>query len=255
VDGRLVGSNFAASWGSVAFFGPLSVHPERWNAGVARRLLDATMALFEQWGTEHAALFTFPHSTKHVHLYQAYGFWPRYLTALMSRPVGTVAPDVAWTSYAALAPAEQASALRACRELTDELHPGLDLSREIRAVQEQGLGDTLLLWEGDRLAGFAVCHLGAGSEAGSGTCYVKFGAARSGGAAPRPFERFLQACESLAHARGAQRMVAGVSTARDAAYRLMRADGFRPDIFGLAMHRPNEPGYYRSDVFAIDDLR
>ena len=34
-DGRLVGSNFAARWGSVAFFGPLSVDPAYWDRGVA----------------------------------------------------------------------------------------------------------------------------------------------------------------------------------------------------------------------------
>jgi hypothetical protein len=29
---------------------------------------------------------------------------------------------------------------------------------------------------GDKnLAGFTVCHCGAGSEAGSGVCYIKFG--------------------------------------------------------------------------------
>jgi hypothetical protein len=27
IDGELVGSNFATSWGSVGFFGPLTVHP------------------------------------------------------------------------------------------------------------------------------------------------------------------------------------------------------------------------------------
>src|SRR4051794_31195219 len=31
LDGKLVGSNFVANWGSVGFFGPLSVHPDLWN--------------------------------------------------------------------------------------------------------------------------------------------------------------------------------------------------------------------------------
>jgi len=49
-DGALVGSNFAARWGSFAFFGPLTVRPELWNQGVARALLEPTVALFERWG-------------------------------------------------------------------------------------------------------------------------------------------------------------------------------------------------------------
>ena len=60
VDGALVGSNFAANWGSFGFFGPLTVRPDFWGQGVAQKLLAATMDLFESWGTRHVALFTFP---------------------------------------------------------------------------------------------------------------------------------------------------------------------------------------------------
>jgi predicted N-acetyltransferase YhbS len=36
VEGTVTGSNFAARWGSCAFFGPLTVHAERWNQGIAQ---------------------------------------------------------------------------------------------------------------------------------------------------------------------------------------------------------------------------
>src|SRR5688500_4307554 len=49
VGGELVGSNFAANWGSFGFFGPLTVRPDLWDRGVARRLLERTMDLFERW--------------------------------------------------------------------------------------------------------------------------------------------------------------------------------------------------------------
>ena len=35
VDGKLAGSMFVANWGSVGFFGPLTVHPDHWDKGVA----------------------------------------------------------------------------------------------------------------------------------------------------------------------------------------------------------------------------
>ena len=255
VDGELVGSNCIANWGSVGLLGPLTVRPDLWNAGIARRLLEPTVAQFERWGTKHAGLFTFPHSTKHVHLYQAFGFWPRFLTALMSRPVAERATPVEWSSYAGLAENERAACLDACRELTDAVYPGLDLRREIEAAHAHGLGDTLVLADGSGLAGLAVCHLGAGSEAGTGRCYVKFGAVRPGANAQRAFARLLAAVEHLAHRRGAERIVAGVNTACDAAYRAMLAGGFRTDLLGIAMDRPNEPGYHRPDVYALDDWR
>jgi len=84
VDGELIGSNFVANWGSVGFFGPLTIRPEYWDRGIAKRLLKPTMQIFEKWRTKHAGLFTFAHSAKHIGLYQKFGFWPRFLTAIMS---------------------------------------------------------------------------------------------------------------------------------------------------------------------------
>src|SRR5262245_17466390 len=40
LDGALVGSNFATRWGSVGFFGPLSVRPDLWDQGVGQRLME-----------------------------------------------------------------------------------------------------------------------------------------------------------------------------------------------------------------------
>ena len=83
--GRLIGSNVVTRWGSFGFFGPLTVLPEYWDRGVAQRLLEATMKVFDRWGVRHTGLFTFAHSAKHVGLYQKFGYWPRYLTAIMTR--------------------------------------------------------------------------------------------------------------------------------------------------------------------------
>src|SRR5262249_35413554 len=87
IDGTLVSSPFATKWGSVGFFGPLSVHPDIQERGIGRALLDRTMAQFDLWESRQVGLFTFTQSAKHVALYQKYGFYPRFLTAIMSRPV------------------------------------------------------------------------------------------------------------------------------------------------------------------------
>src|SRR4029077_11145228 len=85
-DGALAGSNFATRWGSVAFFGPLSIRPDLWDSGIAQPLVAAACDAFDRWGVSHAGLFTFAHSAKHVHLYGKYGFHPRFLTAIMKLP-------------------------------------------------------------------------------------------------------------------------------------------------------------------------
>jgi hypothetical protein len=43
------------------------------------------MTIFDRWGLRHSGLFTFPQSAKNVTLYQKFGYWPRYLTAIMTR--------------------------------------------------------------------------------------------------------------------------------------------------------------------------
>ena len=88
-----MGSNFATRWGSVGFFGPLTIRPDLWDRGIGARLVEAVTASFDEWGTRHAGLFTFAQSAKHVGLYQKYGYWARFLTAIMSAPVGTTGPS------------------------------------------------------------------------------------------------------------------------------------------------------------------
>src|SRR6266704_150823 len=202
LGGRLVGSNFAANWWSVGFFGPLTVAPECWNQAIAQRLLDATMDLFAAWGTRHAGLFTFAQSAKHVGLYQKYGFWPRFLTTVMTCPVPQGAGPGGSTRLSAVGDGDLPAVMAAVRELTDAVYPGLDVSREIDSVRAQRLGDTVLVDDGAGLQGVAVCHVGAGTEAGSGACYVKFGAVRPGPAAERLFGLLIDACHGLAAARG-----------------------------------------------------
>ena len=87
IRSKLVGTNFGANWGSVGFFGPLTVHPDYWDRGIGKLLMEPILDLFSRWGTTHAGLFTFAQSQKHVGLYQRFGFWPRFLTAIMSKPV------------------------------------------------------------------------------------------------------------------------------------------------------------------------
>jgi GNAT superfamily N-acetyltransferase len=258
VNGRLVGSNFATRWGSFAFFGPISIDPPYWGHGLADHLMEPVVAMFDRWQVDHAALFTFPHSVKHIGLYQKFGFRPRMLTLVLEKslaPNDQPDDEPVWSAYGDLDANAQRAVRSSCRNLTDHIHAGLDVTPEMESVHRQGLGDTVLLWEGDDLAGFAVCHSGAGSEAGSSTCYVKFAAAAGGDDSTGRFVRILRSAEAFARGAGAVRMVAGVNAARREAYEIMLAAGYGLFRSGIAMHRPNQPGYCRPGVFVIDDWR
>ncbi|MEV5106580.1 GNAT family N-acetyltransferase [Streptomyces massasporeus] len=256
VEGEVVGSNFAANWGSVGFFGPLTVHPDLWDQGIGRRLMEPVMACFDTWENRHLGLFTFSHSPKHLEVYRRYGFWPRFLTAIMKKQVTGGAAVPGRVLYGELTAAERPDALRLGHALTGAVHEGLSLEREIVATQAQELGDTILLQGADSdLDGLAVCHCGAGSEAGEDVCFVKFGAVRPGPDAGDRFERLLDACEQLASEKGLGQLDAGVNLARPDAYRRMVDRGFRTWLQGVTMHKPNEPGYSHPDAYVIDDWR
>jgi len=149
--------------------------------------------------------------------------------------------------------AERESLIRACRDLTSASYAGLDVEREIRAVASQRLGDVVLIWDSATLTGVAVCHVGAGSEAGSGNCYIKFGAVRPGAAGD--FAQLLDACEDLAARESATRLETGVNLSHHDAYRQLLARGFRTEWEGVAMQQGNDAGYHRPDAFVLDDWR
>jgi len=254
LEGKLVGSNFATNWGSVGFFGPLTVHPDLQEQGIAQALLAKTMEQFDTWKTRQVGLFTFAQSAKHIALYQKYGFYARFLTAIMSaKAVRQTAAG--WSRFSELNQVQQEDALRSCRDLAETVYSGLDLTGEIRATHAQGLGDVVLVEGAGRVAAFAVCHYGPRSEAGADTCFVKFGAVRDGPSSEHDYLRLLDACEALAVAVGTTRMLAGANMARQEAYRHLIARGFRTEIQGVTMHRQNDPGYCRPGIYIIDDWR
>ena len=241
----LIGSNFIANWGSFGFFGPLTVRPDYWSKGIAQRLLEPTMDTFARWGTRQAALYTFPHSPKHLALYQKYDFWPQRLTAVMTKRVAGAAAGAGGFD------GSRAQLLAQTRDVTGALYPGLDVSAEIDALIDQKLGEVVTVRDGAGLGAFAVCHVGPGSEAGPNAVYVKFAAARNG----KSFEALLASCEALAVRRGMGVVTAGVNTACDAAYRTMIAQGFRTQFTGVAMQRGNGAGYLAADAFVLGDWR
>jgi GNAT superfamily N-acetyltransferase len=257
-DGRLIGTNVITQWGSFGFFGPLTILPEFWDRGVAQLLLQATEKTFDKRGVKRAGLFTFAASAKHVGLYQKFGYWPGYLTALMAH---TPKADTQQTAHGAatvhlstLRKTGWEEAIAACARLTGRIDKGLDLSAEIRSLLKQKTGEVILTYTRNALDGFAICQHGPGSEGGTKTCYIKFAAARGGAGAGERFERLLDACDEFALTRGAS-LEAGMNLAREDAYRRMRLHGYRAFGQGVSMQRPHVAGHNRADAYVIDDWR
>lgn len=256
MDGRLVGSNFVARWGSFGKLGPLSIDPAYWGRGFAGYLIAPTVELLDIWGVQLAGLFTFPHSPKHIGIYQKFGFRPRWLTIIFGKEVDPNEHEsLVWSVLSQLEDEQRRAALEACRQLTNMIYDGLDLTSEIESIAAQRLGDTLLVWEEYELIGFAACHVGPATEAGSNACYVKFGAAAPGVKGRDNFKRILTSCEAFAKSAQAGRIELGVNAACREAYEGILSAGFKILRTGIAMHRPDIPGFSKAGDFVIADMR
>jgi hypothetical protein len=120
-----------------------------------------------------------------------------------AKPAPQANPADAPALLSAFTKGQREQVIQACGKLTDKIDKGLDLAGEIRAVLEQRTGDVVMTYTRGVLDAFAVCLNGPGSEGGAKTCYVKFGAARSGVGAGGRFDKLLDGCDVLASARGA----------------------------------------------------
>ncbi|KAA6464630.1 GNAT family N-acetyltransferase [Acidobacteria bacterium AB60] len=257
--GRLVGFNLLTIWGSFGFFGPLCVSPEYWDKGVAQKLLEATVAAFDQAKLPRTALYTFPHSAKHVGLYTKYGYWPQQLTALFRyAPVKPrdwqPEPGTSVLHITKRWHRTHDDHLEDCRKLTQRIDPGLDLTQEIRSLLNQDIGEILLTFTRKTFDGFAIACTGKGSEGGAGVCYLKFAAVRGGSGADERFHRLLDACEAFAASRNVL-LEFGASFACEKAYRCLLSRRLRPLTHGITMQRPHAPGFYRRDAYVRCDLR
>lgn len=249
-NGRIVGGVVGMDWGSVFIIGPVFVEPAQSGHGIARALVARMIEASDARAKSFTGLFTFPESATHLRLYESFGFMPQTLTPVMAKDVKPSVPGGVLCS--ALSARDGEIALAGCKRLTDSIFPGLDLTREIEATAAMTLGETVLLDAGGA-DGFAVCHIGAGTEAGSGSLFVKFAAVRPN--APDDFVRLLGYCEALAAKAGATRISAGINVGRAEAYRLIQTLGYRAGLVGVAMLRPSGPGYNRPDIYALDDWR
>ncbi len=255
IEDRLVGSSLGTSWGSLGIFGPLSTHPDTWNRGIASYLVPPVLERLDLLGARHMGLFTIAESTKHIALYQKFGFWPRFLTAIMTSPVKANEAVPQSTRYSTIAGADQAHWLDACRALTIELRDGLDVTAEIRSAHNHGHGDTVFIAQGSQVEALALCEYGPNSPAGAGSCLIRFGAARPALDAEVRFDQLLAACRRLATDEGLTRIVACVNASRPKAYRHLLSMGFRAERNGVTMHRPNEDGYNQTAAYILDDWR
>jgi len=136
--------------------GPLAVRDECQGAGFGKTIVRAGIDYLKREGCTIIGLETMPRTMDNIGFYAGLGFTPGRLTLTMT--IEGSRSERAPRLLSTLSGSARDDALRECAALVDGLMSGYDYTREIELTRELGIGDTLLLYDGDTLAGFALCH-------------------------------------------------------------------------------------------------
>ncbi|MDQ3699119.1 MAG: GNAT family N-acetyltransferase [Gemmatimonadota bacterium] len=153
---EILAFNMVHASGAEGWMGPLAVRPDRQAGGLGKTVVRAGIDWLKHKGARTIGLETMPRTMDNIGFYSALGFAPGRLTitVTLDATIGDGAPYL----LGRLGVREKAAALRACRDLAEGLLPGYDFTREIAITDRLAVGDTVLLWHGGKITGFALCH-------------------------------------------------------------------------------------------------
>jgi GNAT superfamily N-acetyltransferase len=153
---RIVAFNMVHHSGTEGWMGPLCVRPEYQGAGLGKRIVQEGIAMLRSGGASVIGLETMPRTMDNIGFYSGLGFIPGHLTLTVTLDAEKADGRVVLLSRGSHR--EREAGMQRCRELTQELSPGYDFTREIELTERLALGDTVLLGSYDEPRGFALCH-------------------------------------------------------------------------------------------------
>jgi GNAT superfamily N-acetyltransferase len=229
-DGQMVAFNMVHLSGAEGWMGPLAVRPDRQGEGLGSTMVRLGIDWLKGQGARTIGLETMPRTVENIGFYSRIGLVPGPLTVTLVHDVSrriSGAPELL-----SAAGHQLSQRLEECRQLTDELAPGVDFTREITLTRDLGVGDTTLLREGGRLLAFALWHstpLAAG-RAKDEVRVLKL-VARSLG----DFERLLDALDGTAAGERVGRIAIRCQTEYAEAYLRLIEAGYRVHWTDLRM--------------------
>jgi GNAT superfamily N-acetyltransferase len=154
--GRIVAFNMVHRSGTEGWMGPLAVRTEYQGSGTGKEMVMRGVEWLKSQGATVIGLETMPRTMDNIGFYSRLGFIPGRLTVTTTLEAGYA--DTAAVLFGHLPADERDDVLAECRLLVARLLPGCDYTREIALTHELALGDTVLLYRGDQLVGFALAH-------------------------------------------------------------------------------------------------
>jgi N-acetylglutamate synthase-like GNAT family acetyltransferase len=260
----IVGAVLSIAWGSVAWLGPLAVHPEFRGKSVEHQLLQAVLDYWEPMTLSVQGLEADPALPTPIETYASFGFRPQFLTATLigavdpdkpREPIRQRSPSFELVRMSQLSGALEETMLANCRRISERHYPGLDYSKELDSIKELHLGDTLLLGVGERLYGFAICHAMPGSEAEADSCYVKALLIDPAIDDQETLLALVEACEGYARMQQLKTVRMGVNLACWEGYQAVAARGYQMQQLRLRMVRPIDDLLSDPSPFHFNDWR
>jgi GNAT superfamily N-acetyltransferase len=154
--GGIAAFNMVHRSGTEGWMGPLAVRADHQGHGLGKEVVQKGVDWLRERGATIIGLETMPRTVDNIGFYSRVGFTPGHLTLTLTLEAARGDESVELLSR--LDSASRARAMAECRTLLNRLMPGSDYSREITLTNDLELGDTLLMYDGGRLAGFALAH-------------------------------------------------------------------------------------------------
>jgi GNAT superfamily N-acetyltransferase len=142
--------------GAEGWMGPLAVRTEYQGNGMGKEIVQRGVEWLKSRQTSVIGLETMPRTMDNIGFYSRLGFVPGRLTITMTLDAQNAIDGV--RLFGRLSTRARDDALAECRALVQRLLPGYDYTREITLTTDLSVGDTVLLYEDDRLVGFALAH-------------------------------------------------------------------------------------------------
>jgi len=154
--GEIAAFNMVHRSGIEGWMGPLAVRTEYQGSGVGKDIVERGIDWLKREGARVIGLETMPRTMDNIGFYSSIGFAPGRLTITLT--LDSVAADRAPELLGRLTARDREETLAECKALVQRLAPGYDFTREVELTEALALGDSLVLRDGGRVVGFALCH-------------------------------------------------------------------------------------------------
>lgn len=154
--GVIAAFNMVHQSGTEGWMGPLAVRADQQGHGLGKEIVIKGIEWLRGRGATVIGLETMPRTVDNIGFYSRLGFTPGHLTLTLTLEATRHEGPV--EALSRLAPQARAEALAQCQALAQQIQPGSDYSREITLTSDLELGETLLIYEREKLVAFALAH-------------------------------------------------------------------------------------------------